>query len=174
MGGGKDPQSINTIDRILECAVLLNWKDFVSGSLPMAMQLEYRTGAPTRSLEFLKLWSSNSRGQRTLICEYWMQLKPTHQQGITFTGTHSSPGLTRMLDTIMHHQEIFSLARIGLRDGVVQIASPDQGERAAAKRHMTQTLERITSRNPLGTVSIAMKFAADHPAAPGCSLSSSV
>jgi len=164
MGGGKDPQVINTIVRILECAVLLNWKDFISDSLPVAMQLEYRTAPPTHSLECLKLWSSNSRGHWKLICQYWMQLKPTHRQGITFTESHSSAGLTRMLDTIMHHQEIFSVARIGLRDGAVLIASPDERQRAAAKRHMTQTLERITSRNPLGTVSMAMRFAADHPA----------
>jgi len=71
-----------------------------------------------------------------------------------------------MLDTIMHHQELFSVAGIGLRDGIVRIAFPDEGQRAAATRHMTQTLERMTSRNLLGTASMAMRFAADHPAAP--------
>jgi len=66
----------------------------------------------------------------------------------------------------MHYQELFSVAGIGLRDGIVRIAFPDEGQRAAATRHMTQTLERMTSRNLLGTASMAMRFAADHPAAP--------
>ena len=71
-----------------------------------------------------------------------------------------------MLDAIMHHQEVFSASRTDLRDCVVQIASPDEAQCAAAKRDMTEALERIISRNSLGTASIAMRFASDHPPLP--------
>src|SRR5579872_2422550 len=101
MQNGKDLPAINTIERILECAVCLNWEDFASSSLPTSMQLEYRIGT-THSLDSLKLWSSTSRGYWNLVCEYWMQSSTTHQRGITFTGAYSSPVLTHMLDAIMH------------------------------------------------------------------------
>jgi hypothetical protein len=165
MPNGKDPQAINTIKHILECAVCLNWKDFVSNSLPLAMQLEYRVGQ-TRSLESLKLWSSTSRGYWNLVCEYWMQSSTTHQQGITFTGTYSSPGLGRMLDAIMHHQEAFSFDCAEPLDGLVQVASPGETQSAAARLQMTQALERITSHNPPGQMTAAMRSAGDHPALP--------
>lgn len=166
MLSGKDPQAgTNSIDRILESAVYLNWKDFTSDSPPNAVRLEYRA-APTRSLKCLKLWSCVSRGHWRLVCEYWMEPDPTHQQGITFTKTYSSPGFTRMLDAIMQHQEVFSMARGDLRGWVVQIGSPDEAQCAAARRDMTEALERITSRSSAGTVSIPMRFAADHPAVP--------
>ena len=165
MHSGNDTHSVNTIDRILECAVYLNWKDFASDSSPMAVRMEYRTG-PTRSLKCVKLWSSASRGHWKLVCQYWMQPDPTHQQGVMFAKTCSSPGLTRMLDAIMQHQEVFSVACTDLRDCVVQIASPDEAQCAAAKRDMTKALERITSRNSAGTASVAMRFAADHPSVP--------
>lgn len=165
MRSGNDTYSVNTIDRILECAVYLNWKDFASGSSPTAVRLEYQTG-PTSLLKRLKLWSSVSRVHWKLVCQYWMHPNPTHEQGVMFAKTYSSPGLTRMLDAIMHHQEVFSAAGTDLRDCVVQIASPDEAQCAAAKRDMTKALERITSRNSAGTVSVAMRFAADHPSVP--------
>ena len=165
MQNGTELPPINTIERILESAVCLNWKDFVSGSLPLAMQLEYRMG-PSRSLESLKLWSSTSRGYWNLVCEYWMQSSATHHQGTTFTGTYSSPGLTRMLDAIMHHQQAFSFNSTNLLDGRVQVASPGEAQSAAAKLQMTGALERITSRNPPEQITAAMRSAAGHPALP--------
>jgi len=165
MLNGKDSQAANAINRILECAVYLHWKDFAFDSLPVAVRMKYRTGS-TRSLKCLKLWSSVSQGHWKLVCEYWMEPNPIQRQGITFSESYLSPGFTRMLDAIMQHQEAFSVAYPELRDRVVQIASPDEAQCAAAKREMTEALQRITSRNSPGTVSMAMRFAADHPAEP--------
>lgn len=165
MRNGENPQAVNTIECILECAVCLNWKDIASRSLPTVMQLEYRIG-PTHSLEFLKLWSSTSRGYWNLVCEYSMEPTITRQQGITFSGTYSSPGLSRMLDAIMHHQGAFSLNSAELFGGLVQIASPDETRSAAARIQMSQALARITSRKPPGEMTAAMRSAADHPALP--------
>ena len=165
MLNAKDSPANNRIDRMLECAVYLNWKDFASDSSPMAMRVEYRTG-PTPSLKCLKLWSSVSRGHWKLVCEYWTQPNPIQQQGITFSKSYSSPGLTRMLNAIMQHQEVFSVRQTDLRDRLVQITSPHEAQCVAAKREMTEALQRITSRKSVGTASIAMRFAADHPAAP--------
>lgn len=165
MQNGTNLPALNTIGRILECAVCLNWKDLASSSLPTAMRLEYQIG-PTHSLESLKLWSSTSRGYWNLVCEYSMQSSTTHQQGTTFIGAYSSPGLTRLLDAIMHHQEAFSPNSTELFDGLIQIASPDEAQSAADRLQMSRALERITSRKPAGEMTAAMRFAADHPALP--------
>jgi hypothetical protein len=165
MQGRNDAPAVNKIDRMVESAIYLNWKDFSSESSPTAVRLEYQTG-PARSLKCLKLWSSVSRGHWKLICEYTTQPSPTQQQGIAFTKTHSSPGFTRLLDAIMQHQAAFFVGGTDLRDRVVLIAAPDEAQCAAAKRDVTEALARITSHGSSGSASMAMRFAADHPAVP--------
>ncbi len=160
-----NPQATNAIDRVLQSAVCSNWKELSTNSSPMAMRLEYRIGSK-RSLEHLKLWSSTSRGYWKLVCEYAIQTDTAHRRGITFTEPNCSPGLARMLDAIMHHQEVFSPVRAALDDGLVQIAAPDAAQFAGAKRHIVEALVRITSRKFLGDVNTAMRFAADHPSMP--------
>ena len=165
MLNGKDSQAANAINRILECAVYLHWKDFAFDSLPVAVRMKYRTGS-TRSLKCLKLWSSVSQGHWKLVCEYWMEPSPAQRQGITFSKSYSSPGFTRMLDAIMQHQGVFSVHHPELQDRVFQIASPDEAQCINAKREMTEALQRITSHTPPGKLSVAIRFAADHPPDP--------
>src|SRR5690242_4019010 len=101
-------REMSAIERILESAVTLSWKDLATSFAPLAMQVEYRR-RPDRALEHLKLWSSASRGHWNLVCEYWMHATPSHSQGITFTETYSSAGLTLMLDAIMQNQQSFAV-----------------------------------------------------------------
>jgi hypothetical protein len=157
------PNTNSTFDYALHCAVTANWKDLTLGSPITAMQVEYRTGS-ARSLEYLKLWCSTLRGHWQLICEYWMKPTGTHQQGVTFAHTYSSTGLVRMLDVIMGHQEAFPQLSPDLLDGLVQVAAPTATQTTAANHHMTETLERITSRNSGGTTTAAMRAAAGHSA----------
>ena len=165
MLNGKDSRTNNAIERILECALYLNWKDFAGDSSPVAVRMEYRTGS-TRWLKCLKLWSSASRGHWKLVCEYWMEANPTQRQGITFSKSYSSPGFARMLDAIMQHQGAFAVTNRELRDRVVLIASPDEAQCAVARREMTEALQRITLHHAPGKLSVAIRFAADHPAHP--------
>lgn len=69
-----------------------------------------------------------------------------------------------MLDAIMQHQGAFAVTDRELRDRVVLIASPDEAQCAVARREMTEALQRITSHHAPGTLSVAIRFAADHPA----------
>lgn len=163
MEGTNAPNANGTFDYALHCAVTANWKDLTLGSPITAMQVEYRTGS-ARSLEYLKLWCSSVRGHWQLICEYWMQPAGTHQQGVTFAKTYSSAGLVRMLDVIMRHQQAFPQLSPDLLDGLVQIAAPSATQTTTATNHMTETLERITSRSSGGTITAAMRSAAGHSA----------
>src|SRR5690349_7908537 len=94
-----------TIDRMLECAATLNWKNLTTSNEATSIQVEYRTG-PQHS-EYLKLWSSKERGYWHLIAEYWMHPSMEHEKGATFIAGNYSVDLALMLDAIMQHQEDF-------------------------------------------------------------------
>lgn len=132
-----------TIDRILQCAVALNWKSLTANDTA-AMQVEYRTG-PRQSLEYLKLWSSSSRGFWNLVCEYWMLSSPAHESGATFRGSNHSTDLAWMLDAVMQHQGEFVAASTGFVDGLVQINRPTDADIVSAQKDMTEALDRIAS-----------------------------
>jgi hypothetical protein len=155
-------REVNAMERILESAVTLNWEDFTTSYTPVAMQMQYRSG-PERSLEHLKLWSSASRGHWNLVCEYWVHATKTHVQGVTFSDRYSSAGLTRMLEAIMQNQQAFAVPHSDSSGGLVQIAPPNETDSIAAKHLMIEMLERITSRTSTGTVTAAIRSAANHP-----------
>ena len=133
-----------SIDRILECAVALNWNALVRTDETTALQVEYRIG-PGQSLDYLKLWSSTTRGVWQLVCEYWMQSSSGHESGTTFNGDNYSGDLTWMLDAIMQHQRAFLPGSSTFVDGLVQINRPTGAELASARADMNQALDRVGS-----------------------------
>jgi len=133
-----------TIDRILECAVALNWNALTQTDEVTALQVEYRVG-PSHSLEYLKLWSSTTRGIWNLVCEYWMQSSSTHESGTTFTRIKPPSDFTWMLDAIMQHQRAFLPGSSDFMDGLVQINAPTNLDLVSAQTDMTEALDRIGS-----------------------------
>jgi hypothetical protein len=129
-----------TVDRMLECAVALNWNCLTRGDEDPAMQVEYRTGS-SHALQYLKLWSSTKRGVWNLICEYWMQSSPTHDTGATFSGGWYSADLGWMLDAIMQHQGAFRPGSSDFADGLIQINRPTDTDLSSAQRDMTEALD---------------------------------
>jgi hypothetical protein len=165
MQSGTVTERHHTIDRALECAITLNWNELTLNQAVEGMQVEYRTG-PNASLEYLKLWSSASRGHWSLVCEYWMQSSGIHAQGITFNGSYQSEGLTSMLQAIMQNQNAFPKPSLEFLDGLVQVPPPDERRTMAARSEMTNALERMNPHNSAGAATHAMRLAADHPEAP--------
>jgi hypothetical protein len=102
------------MDRILESAVVLSWKDLLHISQEGLIHIEY---VPGPSLQYLKIWQLTGKGSWSLICEYWMSqgqaAKPV--AGLTFSNDYHSEGLAEMLNVIMQHQGSFmtSIARAG-------------------------------------------------------------
>ena len=138
---GSSHESI-TIDRILECAVALNWKDLTSSDEPTSIQLEYHVGSG-RALEYLKCWSSTQRGYWHLICEYWMKSGSTYQSGVTFDGTIYSADFAWMLDAIMQNQAAFPPSSFEFPSGLLQISRPSESFLGPAQKDMNDALDRI-------------------------------
>lgn len=141
----KKYSSQNTsIDRILESAVALNWNALAGTSEATALQIEYRIG-PDRSIDYLKLWSSTTRGVWNLICEYWMKSSSGHESGTTFNGGKYSGDFTWMLDAIMQHQRAFLLGSPDFVDGLIQVSLPTDADLASARVDMNAALEQVGS-----------------------------
>ncbi len=130
------------LDRILECAVVLSWKDLMPAGKAGLIHIEYRAG-PERSLEDLKVWLSTARGHWNLVCDYWMHSDPSHGTGLNFSNGYYSGDLARMLDAIMQHQNRFATCSQPSSAGMIQIQSPAEEESAAARTCMSASFDEV-------------------------------
>ena len=133
-----------TIDRILECAVALNWNALAKTNEAIALQVEYRIGSGG-SLDYLKLWASTIGGAWKLVCEYWMQSSSEHESGTTFNGGKLPGDFTWMLDAIMQHRQAFLPGSRDFVNGLVQINRPTDADLASAQADMNDALDRVGS-----------------------------
>ena len=123
-----------TFDRILECAVMLNWNDLMRDT-PGQVHIEC-SNAADRTVEFLKIWSSRLRGNWSLVCEYWMEPRATIAAGVTYSNGYASIALSEMLHMIMQHQGAFPSNYQPLGMDLIQIKAPTTGDLDAARQCM--------------------------------------
>ena len=121
-----------TLDQILESAVVLSWKDLLPGTRTSLVHVEYRLG-PGGSLEFLKVWSSITRGHQYLVCEWNPSAAANH---VSFSNDFYSKDLAQMLESIIQHQAAFFKDLTLHRDGLVQIHPPTEEDQRIAEACM--------------------------------------
>ena len=131
-----------SLERILECAVVVSWGDLVRGTQAGSIHVEYEL-APDCTVDSLKVWSSTSRGHWFLACEYWMSSSPLHQVGIHFRNGYTSEGLAQNLEFVMRHQTAFSPPMDLGRQGLLQIQTPTQEEGVVASASVSEALNRV-------------------------------
>jgi hypothetical protein len=127
---GKRPMKVQ-MDRVLESAVVLNWKDLLQASQKELIHIDYTSES---TLQYLKIWALTGKGSWSLICEYWMRQghAATPVAGLTFSNDFHSENLAQMLEVIMQHQGSFisSFGRPGA--GLIQVTPPTEQESLAA------------------------------------------
>ena len=123
-----------TLDQILESAVVLSWKDLLPGIRTSLVHVEYRLG-PGGSLEFLKVWSSITRGHQYLVCESNLSAATNH---VSFSNDFYSKDLAQMLESIIRNQAVFFKDLTLHRDGLVQIHPPTEEDRRSAEACMAE------------------------------------
>ncbi len=130
------------IDRILESAVVLSWKDLLQPSQRGLIQIEYTPG--TR-LPFLKIWQLAGSGEWSLVAEYWMSrgATGTPADGMTFSNGYHSAGLAAMLEVIMQHQDHFVASLVRPWAGLIQVTPPTEQEHLAAGACMRHAYESL-------------------------------
>jgi hypothetical protein len=131
-----------SLDQVLESAIVVSWADLMRGAGDGLIHIEYGF-APGGTLDYLKVWSSLTRGHWLLACEYWMSLSTFHGTGITFDNGYQSEGLAHILGFIMQHQDAFTLpANLG-RQGLLQISTPTLEESTAATASVNHVFDGL-------------------------------
>ena len=133
------------LEQVLQSAIVVSWDDLMHGSQTGLIHIEYgfATGG---TLDYLKLWSSVSRGHWLLACEYWMSTSTFHSTGVHFDNGYHSRGLSDILESVMQHQGTFTLPADLGRQGLLQIPTPTAEESDAATAMVSEVLSRL---NPM-------------------------
>jgi len=132
------------LERILESAVVVSWTDLMRGAQAGLVHIEYGFAA-SGTLDYLKFWSSVSRGHWLLAVEYWASPSNSHSTGVHFENGYESQALKRVLDSVMQHQTEFSLPADFGRRGLLQIATPTEQESVVASALLNETLHHLGS-----------------------------
>jgi hypothetical protein len=133
-----------SLERILESAVIVSWADLMHDAQTGLIHIEYGF-APTGTLDYLKIWSSLTRGHWLLACEYWMSESTYHGVGLRFDNGYESEGLSNILERVMQHQTSFVLPENIGRQGLLQISTPTEEDRSAAGEWIRDAFDRLGS-----------------------------
>ena len=132
------------LEQILESAVVISWADLMRGTGTGLIHIEYGFAAGG-TLDYLKVWSSLTRGHWLLACEYWMSANNFHSAGIGFENGYQSAGLAQILEVAMEHQNSFVLPSNLGRQGLLQISTPTVKESIAAAALINEVADRLAS-----------------------------
>jgi hypothetical protein len=129
-----------SLERVLESAIVVFWADLMQGVQTGLIHIEYgfATGG---TLDYLKFWSSRTRGHWLLACEYWMSASTFHGAGVRFDNGYQSQGLADILESVMQHQRSFVLPPNHGRQGLLQISTPTEEESSAAAASVSHALD---------------------------------
>ena len=138
------PEEKQNLERVLESAIVVSWADLMRGAPSGLVHIEYGF-APTGTLDYVQVWSSISRGQWLLACEYRMSPSAFHGTGVRFDNGYNSEALAHILESVMQHQMAFSLPADLGRQGLLQISTPTQEESTLAAASVTEACGRVSS-----------------------------
>lgn len=136
------PDEKQSLDRILESAIVVSWDDLMRDAQTGLIHVEY-SFAPSGTVDFLKVWSSLTRGHWLLACEYWMSASTFHGTGVRFDNGYESEGLAHILEFVMQHQSEFDLPPNRGRQGLLQISTPSPEESVAAAELIYGTCDHL-------------------------------
>jgi hypothetical protein len=131
------PKENQSLERILESAIVVSWADLMRGAQTGLIHIEYGF-APSDTLDYLQVWSSITRGHWLLTCEYWMSPSKFHGTGVHFENGYQSEGLAHILELVMQQQNAFVLPPDRGRHGLLQIPTPTQEEITAAAASVSE------------------------------------
>lgn len=138
------PSENQTLEQMLESAIVACWKDLTNGAQPEVIHTEYNFTAGG-SVDGLRIWSSIARGHWLLICEYGMYASNSHSCGVRFENGHHSEALAQTVKFVMQHQNDFSLPPNLGRPGLLQIRRPTEAEIGAAAASVRDAFDHVSS-----------------------------
>lgn len=147
--------AVFSLEDVLSNTVLMHWKEVGAGPRAL-LHIEYHRQPVAPGIEYFRVWSSTTRGEWDLVCQYFLAGSPEGTPaGFSFCPPFYSTNLQHMFTTIMENQQCFADHASLLRDGMIQLTAPDAIGAAAAATVMQQAFDtcRLLSpdeQNPLG------------------------
>ena len=126
---------LQSLDHLLNSAVVLNWDAVTQSSTPGRVRVEYHIGADG-ALEYLKLWS-HAREYWSLVCEYSAHL--SWSDGVRFCNGYHSRSLSRLLQSIMMNQRLCSHSGSPNSNGMLEVGPPTAEDVDSAKQRVSET-----------------------------------
>jgi hypothetical protein len=139
-----EPDKKQSLDKVLESAAVVSWTDLMRGVQTGMIHMEYGFTV-SDTLDYLKVWSSITRGHWLLACSYWTSASTFHASGIHFENGYHSEGLAHILESVMQHQSAFILPSNLGRQGLLQIATPTEEDTARAAASVRNAYDCIES-----------------------------
>ena len=131
------------LDRTLESAILLSWKDLMPETVSSGrIHLEYQI-RPNGSANDLQIWLSTLRGYWKLICKHCMSCDSSRTSGVKFINSYSSARLAHILELIVQQQDRFSTSSESDRAVLIQVQAPTQDEVIAARNYIHEVFGDI-------------------------------
>ena len=132
------------LDHILESAIVASWPVLMRGTHVGLVHIEYAF-APAGALDYMKVWTSVTRGHWLLACEYWMSANTFHRIGVRFENGYQSEELARFLEFVMQHQNCFVPPPNLGRQGLLQIPMPTEKESTEAAITVNEAIHSFGS-----------------------------
>jgi hypothetical protein len=139
-----EPKEGQKLEQLLEAAIVVSWADLMHGTETGLIHIEYGF-AQGGSLDYLKVWSSRTRGHWLLAGEYWMSASEYHIAGAHLENGYQSEGLSNTLEFLMQNQDAFLLPKDLDRKGLLQIGTPTDDESKAASAFLNDAYTRFGS-----------------------------
>jgi hypothetical protein len=152
-----------SLEQILESAIVASWKDLTNGVHPGLLHIEYNF-APGGTLDDLRIWSSITRGHWLLVCEYWTSASNSHSSGVRFETGYHSEGLAHILEFVMQTPERFCASPKLRPTGITPDSAP-LGRRNRSSRGLgARSLRRrqLSSRRACLGLTSGILYVEDH------------
>jgi len=133
------------LDKALEFATILAWKDLTTGDQLMSARVQYES---TREapLDSLSVWTLRSWGYQDRVCDYRTRASSADPVGASFTNGYHSDILAHTLDFITKNLDQFTLPVDAWRTHLVLIQPPTADRVAEAAFCMTRAQEAVANR----------------------------
>jgi hypothetical protein len=132
-------RSNQTLNEMLECAVIVTWEDLIHVGTPGLVHIKYRYSTD-HSLESLQVWASEVRGCWNLVCEYPNLQAAIRNSEVAFSNGYRSDALTQLLKFAVEHQgEFYRIPDLN-RDSLAQIQVPTNEEKIRACKLVGEAL----------------------------------
>jgi hypothetical protein len=123
------------LDRSLEYAAVQSWDELMPDRSSGLIHIEYQSGCEG-SLDFLKVWTSVSRGEWRLVCETWMRPLWSNITGLSFSNGYEPVMFAHAMKFLTEHEGAFSM--LPSQSRLIQIFPPTPTERQRAHEWMDQ------------------------------------